>query len=161
MKILWLSDKLHLMRYGCIMLEDSYVAMPRGPVPTMTMNIAQDKTTPYVVENISINRFILTSNQEVESKYFSESEVEAMDEVWSRFGGKDGFELEKLSHYYPEWQKFEDDINDESKPSSYPMDIEDFFEMPSREFSAGSEHAFFANEDIELAKEIYQETRVY
>lgn len=159
MKILWLSDRLHLMRYGRIILDDSYYAMPRGPVPSMTNDISRDRETPYVVENLSINKHVLTSQKEVESQFFSESEIEVMEEVWKKFGDKSGFQLEELSHFYPEWKRFEADIKDENKASSYEMFMEDFFRTPKN--LSFSEFDFFANEDIEMAKEIYEETRVY
>ena len=41
MKLLWLADRLHLMKYGRMVLNDKYYAMPYGPVPTHGNNLSK------------------------------------------------------------------------------------------------------------------------
>lgn len=38
MKLLWLSDRVHLNKYGRLILKDNYKALPHGPVPSATMD---------------------------------------------------------------------------------------------------------------------------
>lgn len=42
MKLLWLSDRLHLNKYGRLILKDRYYAMPYGPVPSKGLDISNE-----------------------------------------------------------------------------------------------------------------------
>ena len=41
-KLIWLSDRLHLRKYGRPILNDVYFALPMGPIPSNTKDIADN-----------------------------------------------------------------------------------------------------------------------
>ena len=43
MKLLWLADRIHLNKYGRLILDDSYYAMEHGSIPTNTMDLSKEK----------------------------------------------------------------------------------------------------------------------
>lgn len=130
-KLLWIADKYHLIKYGRPILKDRYCAMKFGPVQTEMLDLLKKENIDYINENLIKHQYSLTAIKEPETLLFSESDLEVLDLVWERFGLIDNFALAELSHYYPEWRKFEDDIKNPNKPSSYDMNWEDFFNLPN------------------------------
>jgi len=116
-KLIYLSDKYHLIRYGRTITNDDYYAMEYGPVGTTLKDV------------LSFDRFYL-SNQEHEylSKLIektgeytfrardvdipfdmlSESDREALDFVIERFGYMDSWKLSNYTHQYQEWHQYKD-----------------------------------------------------
>jgi uncharacterized phage-associated protein len=41
-KLLFLSDKLHLVKYGRVITGDRYCAIPHGPIPSRTLNLLNE-----------------------------------------------------------------------------------------------------------------------
>lgn len=41
LKLIWLSDRLHLRKFGRPILNDTYLAMPYGPVASGTKDLAE------------------------------------------------------------------------------------------------------------------------
>lgn len=134
MKLLWLSDRFHLWKHGRLILTDKYVAMPHGPVPSSTMNISTTNSDPYVIENIGAKGYIVYSKNEVDTDYLSKTEVNVMDTIWEKFGEFDRFELKDISHEYPEWLRYGNEV--EKKKTSIPMVMDDFFSIPDDEESS-------------------------
>lgn len=129
MKLLWLSDRVHLNKYGRLILKDNYKALPHGPVPSATMDFSKHD----IVDSYSVNDYDIKSEREFDSKYFSKSDIDVMNSIWEKFGSFDRFELRDISHKFPEWLRFEKELNDKSAPSSYTMVMEDFFITPQLE----------------------------
>ncbi len=126
MKLLWLADRLHLIRYGRTVLHDSYNALPHGPIPSKTMDLSE-----HSVEGIyNVEGYEIIALGTFNEKYFSKSDLEVFNEIWITFGDKNRNWLRKYSHYFPEWQRFEDSLNDETMPNSYAMRMDDFFKKP-------------------------------
>ncbi|MBL7909903.1 MAG: SocA family protein [Bacteroidia bacterium] len=129
-KMLWLADKYHLLKYGRTILKDSYYALEHGPVPSETMDISKTQSSDYVNEFISNSRLLVKSVKTPDITYFSQSDMEVLDLVWEKFGHLNHWNLRDLSHEYPEWKKFEDEINNPFSPNSFPMDLHDFYDIP-------------------------------
>lgn len=129
-KLLWLSDKYHLLKYGRTILKDKYVAMPHGPVQSNTLNISLNTKVDYVRDYLEGTKHELKSINTPDVSLFSKSDLEAYDIIWDTFGGLDKYKIRDLSHLYPEWQKFEERLKDTTTSNSYPMDMIDFFILP-------------------------------
>jgi uncharacterized phage-associated protein len=127
MKLLWLADRTHLNRYGRTILRDTYCAMPHGPVPSETMDLSEGS-----IENVfTVRNYEIEAEDNFDSKYFSKSDIEVFNEVWERFGEQTDRVLRDYSHFFPEWKRFEIDLNDKTQPNSFPMEMDDFFKEPS------------------------------
>lgn len=61
---------------------------------------------------------------------FSETDLEALQFAWDRFGQMDGFQLADLTHSYPEWQRHEAAIVS-GECTRVPMSYDDFLEDPA------------------------------
>lgn len=126
-KLLWLADRIHLNRYGRFILRDKYKALPHGPVPSATLDIANQP-----IENfITVEGYNLISEAQFDSKYFSKSDLRVLNEVWEKYGELSQYELRDFSHKFPEWQRFENQLSDAHQPNSYSIVVDDFFSPPS------------------------------
>lgn len=135
------------------------MAMPRGPVASSTLDISYDKNDfdrDYTAQYISKAGINVNSKNEVDTDYLSQSEIEAMDIVWERFKHMNEFQLEKLSHEYPEWKRYESLLLDKTKKSSYPMVIDDFFKAPANKSAAMYDFFEGLEPHIESSKEVLQ-----
>lgn len=126
MKLLWLSDRVHLNKYGRLILKDNYKALPHGPVPSATMDFSKNSDST----NFSVDQYNIEAEKEFDERYFSKSDLEVMNLIWEKFGHFDRFYLSDLSHKFPEWKRFEKDLEDKYAPNSYSMVMEDFFIIP-------------------------------
>lgn len=126
MKLLWLSDRIHLNKYGRLILRDNYNALPHGPIPSQSLNYS-NTTLPdfYTVSGNNIKAI-----RDFDSKYFSGSDLEIMNYVWTTFGSKSASFLRNFSHKFPEWIRFKKELEDETLPNSYEIILDDFFENP-------------------------------
>lgn len=126
MKLLWLADRIHLNKYGRLILKDSYNALPHGPVPTKTMNCSKMSVEgAYDVDN-----YIISTNNSFNSDYFSKSDIEVMDIVWQIYGNFSPYKLRDISHKFPEWLRYKKELEDKNLPNSYNIVIDDFFNAP-------------------------------
>jgi len=159
-KLLWLADRYHLRHTGRFITGDTYFAMPKGPVPSDAKNILEGQPTHLKNEEDYVAAYIKPLGKkfqvvaEPNTKVFSISDREAMDMVFSMFGNMDADTLSSYSHGYPEWLAYKKAIEDEGKISSYPIDVDLFFEnndVDDRGFFADSQDA------LELAKAVYHE----
>lgn len=132
-KLIWLSDRLHLRRFGRTITGDTYFALPFGPVASNTRDILEassfcsDEELTYGSAYISsIDRYNYSTIADTELKVFSKSDLDAFAEVYQVYGHLNKFELSELSHLFPEWKKWESALA--ASKSRYLMDLEDFFE---------------------------------
>lgn len=154
LKLLWLADKYHLLKYGRMILKDYYVAMPHGPIASMTKDLSHAAgLNKYSLAYISSERYHVTSVSQADTRFFSESDIEVMDLVWEKFSDFDRFELRDLTHLYPEWKRFEKDIDNPVKPSSYDMVIEDFFNLPEQSKKNCADFFNIPENELEESKE--------
>lgn len=128
-KLLWLSDKYHLLKFGRTILKDIYCAMENGPVPSEVFDFT--KIHPdYYEEHLTTTRYFIKSVKPCDVSLLSKSDIEVLDLVWEEFGSMDVWVLRDLTHQYPEWKRFEKQLKDPNSPNSYPMILEDFYEIP-------------------------------
>ena len=141
-KLLFFSDKLHLIKYGRTITGDSYIAMKNGPVGSITLNVL-DNDMEYLspgqleycdvfLEKVSKYTYRPKS---IGTHYdsLSKSDMSTIEEVIAKFGQFDNWKLVDLTHKYPEWKTHEknlleevvkcEDINLKDMFSSIPDDL--------------------------------------
>ncbi|MFA8298653.1 MAG: Panacea domain-containing protein [Hyphomicrobiales bacterium] len=125
MKLIWLSDRIHLNKFGRMVLQDNYYAMKNGPIPSRAMDLSRKSQE----DLFEVSEYIITSLVEsFDKRFFSKSDLDVMEQVWKDFGEKDGFILSEISHKFPEWTRFKNEIQE--KGSRFSVELEDFFKCP-------------------------------
>lgn len=117
LKLVFLADKYHLIRYGRTVTGDDYYAMEHGPVGSTVKDV------------LEFNRFTLADNEYAyasklldkiddkslkakpgiklgELEMLSESDIEALDFIIEKFGKMTASELRNYTHNYPEWEQY-------------------------------------------------------
>lgn len=157
-KLVWLSDRLHAMRYGRLITGDDYYALRNGPIPSATRDILEnnnfiidDVASTYAEEYISIiDKYHYQSLREYNSRVFSETDLEILKTIYLSFGQKTHFELSSFSHTFPEWRKFESALN-KKLSSRFPISKEDFF------INMDEPTGLFMDTDVSISKEIFDQ----
>ncbi len=148
LKLIWLSDRLHVRIYGRLVTYNTYFAMQHGPVPSEMKDLFEHPTS-YFNEYLQKKSLELNSVKPTDKYYLSETDIKVMDSVISDFGEMDIWTLRDLTHEFPEWLRFEKQIN--KSKSSYRMVMADFFEPNQtkyRIFDQDSEMLEFSKEDF-------------
>jgi uncharacterized phage-associated protein len=123
LKLVWLSDRLHLRRYSRAITGDVYFALKNGPVASTTRNLLEDweldncnhvwglealerdYRNAFIEENE--NRYLFNSTNIISEKVFSKTDLEVLHEVYEKYGELNHFELSDLSHEFPEWKPYQ------------------------------------------------------
>lgn len=138
-KLVYFADRFHLRKYGRLITNDTYFAMSYGPVASGVRDIAQandlrgDDEREYANEFISRvpDSYNIQSVKLYDSAIFSDSDIEALNFAWEKFGSIRPFELSELSHEYPEWKKHKNDLKISSRVK---INLKDFFDDPPEPF---------------------------
>ena len=108
-KIMYFADKTHLARYGRFICGDHYVAMKHGPVPGGLYDILKDVRyhrsssivdkahKAFTVEQTDRKPYVKPA-READLAYFSESDLECLDEAIERYGTLSFKQLTTQSH---------------------------------------------------------------
>jgi len=112
LKLVYLADRYHLRKHGRLITNDIYFAMPLGPVASSTKDIAErsefldDAEVQYADEYLRIGLpHKIVSKKPMDLEVFSDSDVEALNFAWNKFGHLSPRDLVKLTHEYPEWSR--------------------------------------------------------
>ena len=137
MKLIFLADKHHLVRYGRLITGDLYTAMKDGPVPSFAYDIFKDvlrkPVTPQgkclekslaIDTSYQLPRF--SARTEFDADQLSQSDILAIDETLLQFGEKSFEELSAITHAMAAYDKAWRSKGMFSK--SARMKFEDFFE---------------------------------
>lgn len=162
LKLVWLTERLHLRKFGRLILNDEYLAMEYGPVASSTKDIAQlnegflsKNEYEYASQYIMTDdvRLSITSIKEPDTDVFSDSEIEVFSIIYKTFGNISKYKLAEFSHLYPEWEKHKL-LLETGNISRKDMDYDDFFEDPK-----AITNDFFADdsERIQNSKEIFHD----
>lgn len=137
LKLVFFADRYHLRKFGRPITNDEYYAMKLGPVASGVKDIAEnssfldEKEGIYREEFLKSDRYDFCSLRDIDTNVFSESDLEALEFSWNKFGQFDEFRLSDLTHFYPEWQKHEKSLEHSSR---IKMFFEDFLEDPMEGF---------------------------
>lgn len=121
-KLVYLSDRESISRYGFPILDEDHVSMPHGPVNSTTYRHVNGE---YDLDECGWSEFLEDkANHQIgvarafnvdDLDELSVADLKCMDEVWSRFGGMGKWEIRDWTHdraNVPEWE----DPNGSSKP---------------------------------------------
>lgn len=160
-KLLWLADRYHLRQYGRTITGDIFFALPHGVVPSDAKNVVERQATHLPTDEKYRDKYIKRLGKysfqaitEPDVMLFSDSDQEVLDKILQVYGALDQYELEKLSHKFPEWLAYENKLQAEGTPKAYKIDIDYFFDE-AKEDNSG----LFADdpEKIALIKEYFHE----
>ncbi|MBI5409364.1 MAG: SocA family protein [Nitrospirae bacterium] len=117
-KLIYLADKYHLIRYGRTITNDDYYAMEHGPVGATVKDVLSldpfnipPKTSKYLSTLIikdDENHFRENPGAKINFDMLSDTDKEALDFVIEKFGRMGQWKLRDYTHKYPEWHKYKD-----------------------------------------------------
>ncbi len=135
LKLIYLANRYHFRKYGRLISKDTFYAMENGPVPSGTRDILQGTFVSEEEINSYCNEYIASSSnlefesiQDVDMKLFSESDKEALEFAWGKFGHLGKYILRDITHNYPDWKKHKETLKHRRRVL---MDINDFLNDPS------------------------------
>lgn len=161
-KLVWLADRYHLRKYGRPITNDTYYAMKLGPVGSSVKDLAERSDFLASEEKAYFDRFLncnregnqVSSKMEVDNDVFSETDLEALEQVYHVFGGEAPFALVNLSHDFPEWSKFRSQLQDGGGTREV-MSYSDFFQDPIEQ---RSDAPFYeSKERLRASKQTFEE----
>jgi len=128
-KLLWLADRYHLRQYARTITHDNYYAMQYGVVPStakdMVDNLSNSVRNQKYIQKAE--KYYYKSVNEVDMDVFSDSDVEVLNLILRNFDKMSPQALSNLSHDFPEWKRYENNLTNGNK-KSYKVNINDFFE---------------------------------
>lgn len=134
-KLLWLADRYHLRQFGRTITGDTFFALPHGVVPSDAKNVVEHQNThipndeEYAAKYIKrISKYSFQAVTEPDVMEFSDSDQEALDKVLKAYGKLDQYQLEELSHTFPEWLAYKEKLEAENTPKAYKIDLDYFFD---------------------------------
>jgi len=109
LKIIYFADKRHLNRYGRFLFGDTYVAMKAGPVPSGAydaVKIARGGSAwcrphPLAKELLAVNENNVCALAKPDLDFFSESDLECLNEAIEECRNLDWREIWRRSHRDP------------------------------------------------------------
>ena len=161
-KLIWLSDRSHLRNFGRTILNDTYFALKNGPIPSNTKDIVENYDLPENEQQHRdifleiVGKYDFKAKNEIDKAVFSETDLSVMEDIYKNFGDKTPFQLSDISHFYPEWKKFENSLEN-ANASRFEMNYNDFFENPTQ-----NNHQIFTEnpEILALTKDIFAENTI-
>jgi uncharacterized phage-associated protein len=157
MKLVWAADRYHARKYGSLITDYDYRALPKGPVSSTAYDIA-DKSDFLSYDQLEYSKRYVDRRDHfifgvspTDVDYLAETNQEALDFAWEKFGHMDKYAVVDITHKYPEWDKFK--LYFEDGASSEEMDVIDFFKNPPQD-------AYFKEDSelLELSKARLEET---
>ena len=157
LKILFLADKNHLVRYGRTLTGDKYCALPDGPVPSRVYDLFKKqvlkkpftKEGEQIVANLSINKAKQYPEFQARTPFdadeLSKSDIEALDYAIKELRSLDYDQIKRLTHKIPAYDRVW-----KARPKgrdSVPMKVEDLFEGDPNEVP-GSKEEMFDNDKL-------------
>lgn len=108
-KLLYLLDREALLQWGRPVTTDRYIAMDNGPVVSRIYDLIREESAPGADP---IWRHYISAPQEWEVTLLAEPETEELsraekaliEEIFTKFGSMNRWDLVRISHDLPEWQ---------------------------------------------------------
>jgi len=117
-KLLYLTDKYHIIHYGRTVTGDEYWAMDYGPVGSAAKDILSmdrdflsqeyDEAARFLKKKDEHNFEVGQTCTDDDLDLLSETDKEAIDFVIKNFGKLSSGELVDYTHKYPEWSQHEE-----------------------------------------------------
>ncbi len=160
LKLMYFSDKLHLIKYGRTISGDHFVAMLLGPLGSTTYDVLKSNTNPEDHKEFG-SLFSKTGSDsfaakkklsEVKLDWLSVTNKEVLNTILDIFGGEDAISLSAYSHTYPEWFKHESDFK------TGVVRVKKISTTELFSISSVKERLPIKKEDLVQAKTIYSES---
>jgi uncharacterized phage-associated protein len=140
-KLLYLTDREALLRWGAPVTTDRHASMDNGPVTSRILNlIIEDKPKPIWAQYISapLGEYEVKLLQKAPTDRLSRAEENLMREIFEQYGHRNRWDLiDNVMHQLPEWR--------DPKGTSIPIELRDILK-------AGGE----SDEDIRaIIRELY------
>ena len=115
-KIMYLSEKLHLQKYGRPVYGDPLYALEFGPVPTITYDLVKEEFSHRTedmadafysalsVSDTPNGRKAFAAKRAPDLDWFSASDLECMEEAFATFAECTFSEIMDKTHREPEWR---------------------------------------------------------
>ena len=123
-KLLYLTDRAALLKWGRLLTFDTYFSLPQGPILSATLDKINEAVAPEgpsywhtVISERSGNDVRLLGRDALPNTELSLAEEELLDRIWDEFGAMSGWDLRDYSHGLPEWQ--------DPEGSRRPIDLQD------------------------------------
>lgn len=118
-KLLYLADKYHLIKYGRTITNDEYWAMYHGPVGSnvkdvleldeLTMSESECNFARTLFHEVGEKKFAANPKAKIDAfGFLSETDIEALDFVITTFGKMGTWDIREFSHKYPEWDQYKE-----------------------------------------------------
>lgn len=117
MKLLYLANRKSLIERGRMMVDDKLYSMKHGPVMSNTLDLIRNRAHVNgehwynLLQTIDNDLTLRLDPREMDADEvfdtLSRSDVRILDEVYSRFGHMNRFDLRDMTHleeFCPEWQ---------------------------------------------------------
>jgi len=136
-KLLFLSDKRHLVQYGRPITGDWYVAMDHGPVPSSILDlldaaqsgVIKTEREAEIAACIRFDRSFeyppIHALEPPDLDDLSESDIESLDAIVQEHGHKSFTELRNLTHGMPAYEKAWSGRSGASAPMSFELFFEE------------------------------------
>lgn len=145
-KLLYLADKCHLVRFGRTITEDEYYAMNYGPVGSLAKDILtnyddnitfSESESEYIKSLINpVNKYYYEYKSGIANQSLSESDYEAIDIVLDKYSNLTSDELVKLTHNYPEWKQYESKLcNSKNETKRVKIKNEELLSLLKEDYS--------------------------
>lgn len=107
LKLLYISDREALHRWGIPITHDNYVSMDHGPVLSQTYNMIRDGGSRFWSEHISapFDQYeIRLCGEKPEIQKLSPAEENLLNEIFAQYGKLNRWDLVDETHKFPEWR---------------------------------------------------------
>ena len=117
MKLLYLSERESLQKYGDTITGDTFISLPNGPALSMTLNFingfaksSEGGWDTWVADRsehmVELRDKSLVRSPEDDLLALSETDLECLGQVWQKFGHWDRWKLVEYTHSEacPEWE---------------------------------------------------------
>lgn len=107
LKMLWWAEREHLSKYGQMIVGDTYIAMSKGPVPSMAYDIVKDARGDnwYGFENPdpadvleAPDNYTVLGKRKANTTLLSETDREELDSAIKKIAPLSFGDLKKMSH---------------------------------------------------------------
>jgi len=140
LKAVFFADRYHILKYGRSVSEDTYYAMKHGPVASAIKNICNldserlsKEEIAYVKQFLDVKRNSVhsVSNREYDAKFFSETDIEALNKALELFLRlkKEKRDVAEYSHLFFDWDKKYAPFLPKEENNRIDLDIDEFFNM--------------------------------
>lgn len=105
-KLLYMADRMALLRWGCPITTDRYVSMDRGLVLSHVLNLITDPDAPSIIWSTVISepeRYEVQVKKQIEKEELSDEETALLTEVHYRYGHMRPWQLAEILRGLPEW----------------------------------------------------------